>query len=275
MVLYLPEPPRLDTVKAVYEYYFSLCGDRIHLYRSTRGDDLPHEWNAEVRGQFEQEGLPELYKRRDWGYAFSDAKDLDSWLFAFHGYRPKSEPKTASFFRFDFDWQVDQKFLRSFAGRLAELTPFLSGFGGYYLQARMAFEYLEDSFDRIYAIAQRYWGVEAHNLDVTVDYMLEGYKSVNWLTFIGEPFQSRFPDAIATARTAATSVDETEHGLVLQAEPAPRLGDRNRGEDLPGYKAVARALKPVQITEHRALGGRRWTDDNTMDYLQRFTSDHF
>jgi hypothetical protein len=156
---------------------------------------------------------------------------------------------------------------------LSELTSFLSGFGGYYLQARMHFEYLEDSFDLIYAIAQRYWGIEAQNLDVTVDYMLEGYKCVNWLTFIGEPFLSQFSDAVAAAKTAANRVHETDYGVVLQAESVPTFGDRNRAADLPGYKAVARALEPLQITEHRAFGGRRWTDDNTIEYIRRFTSD--
>jgi hypothetical protein len=29
----------------------------------------------------------------------------------------------------------------------------------------------------------------------------------------------------------------------------------------------------LQITEHRAFGGRRWTDDNTMAYIRRLTAD--
>jgi hypothetical protein len=58
---------------------------------------------------------------------------------------------------------------------------------------------------------------------------------------------------------------------LFQAEEKPRLIDRNRQEPLGGYGAVAGVLLPLQVSKHDAFGGRLWTDENTMNYLRRFT----
>ena len=272
LVLYLEAPPPRNVVADVYGYYIGCSGNRITRYRPTTSGEMPRPWDATARASFETAELPNLYVKRNWGYVFSDALNIDSWLFMFHGYRPRSEPGKASFFRFDFDWQVDAGFLGAFAEGLIERTPFLSGFCGYYLQPRNKLRYLSQSFDRIFSIAQRYWGIEAHNLDITVDYMLQGYKCVNWLTFIGERFRSAEPQAVSAAEAAGSRSVRTAHGTLIEAQPLRAFGDRHLQEALPGYQAVAQALEPLQIQEHAAFGGNRWTDDNTIDYIKRWTS---
>ncbi len=271
LVLYLAQPPLLSVASDVYGHYMKRCGSRMKAYRSTAPGNLPQTWDAEERRTFESTKLPNLYTKLDWGYALSDDEDVDSWMFMFHGFRPKSEPGKASFFRFDFDWQADLDFLRQFTVEISELTPFLSGFCGYFLQGRADLHYLVESYDRIFPIAHRYWGIEAHNLDVTVDYVLEGFKCVNWLTLIGEGLAQKNPGAVAAAQGAGSFAHQSRHGTVIEAQPRPAFGDRHKQEVLPGYQQVARALEPLQIQEHAALGGDRWTDENTMDYIRRWS----
>ena len=73
----------------------------------------------------------------------------------------------------------------------------------------------------MYAICQRFWGVEAWNLEVAVGYVLDGFAGVNWLTLIGESLRSRAPEAVEEAKRAAVAYDETPHGVVLQAAERP------------------------------------------------------
>jgi hypothetical protein len=269
IVLYVPHPPNPATARLVYDYYLMHCGKRVRVYRSTAPGSQLKKWNQEAQRRFENQELPNIRQRDHWGYLFSDQEPKDSWLFMFHGYRPYSEPGKASFYRFDFDWQVDLTFLQDFAQGIIELVPCLSGFGGYYLQGRLAFE--KSSYNRMFALARRYWGVEAHNLDVTVNHMLEGYKCLNWLTIIGDQFRQKSPGAIEAAKQVAHSYHETPYATLLQAQAVPEFCDRHRQEVLDGYTALANALLPLQVTRHDPLGGDMWDEDNTMTYLRRFT----
>ena len=269
VVLYVEDPPNPDQARRVYDFYFGQCGDRIRTYCSTAPGSLPQAWDRSARKRFEDFKLKDLRKRRDWGYGFADGRKFDSWLFMFHGYRPYSEAGKASFFRFDFDWGVDLDFLRGFVEGLLSLVPCLSGFGGYYFQGSLS--HWEESYNRMFTLGMRYWGIEAHNLDVTVNSMLQGYKSVNWLTIIGETFRQGNPEAVRRAKNVAFAYKETPYAVLFQADAKPRFGDRNRQEVLPGYVALANALLPLQITEHDPLGGTLWTADNTIRYIRRFT----
>ena len=138
LVLYLEHAPGPAKARAVYDLYLSHCGDRVRVYRSTKVSSPLKKWDRDARHRFENEELPNLRQQDHWGYVFSDKELVDSWLFMFHGYRPASEPRKASFYRFDFDWQVDLTFILTFARQLVELVPCLSGFGGYYFQGRIA-----------------------------------------------------------------------------------------------------------------------------------------
>lgn len=269
LVLYLEDPPGPMQARRVYELYQKLCGDRIRNYCSTAPGSLPQPWNPGVRQRFESHELPDLRKRRHWGYGFDDGNQVDSWLFMFHGYRPHSEAGKASFYRFDFPWDVDLGLLRTFADDLISFVPCLSGFGGYYFQGSATD--LVASYDLIFAWAHRYWGIEAHNLDRTVAHMLDGYKCVNWLTIIGNKYRQAYPAAIDAAKKVAFASKETNYTILFQAESKPQFGDINRREVLTGYASVARALLPLQINEHQSLGGTKWTAENTIRYIRRFT----
>jgi len=120
----------------------------------------------------------------------------------------------------------------------------------------------------------RYWGCEVVDVELTAAEMMKGYKCVNWLTLIGEPFRSKFPEQLARARSDAYDSEESRHGLLLQSSERPLLGDRNRLANLDGYAKIAEALLPLQIKEHADFFGDLWTEENTLTWLRRFTESY-
>ena len=271
LVLYLEKPPSASEARFVYETYRDRFGDRIKRYRATTPGSLLMDWDAQARSDFEHRRLPDLRRRADWGYWFWDGKGTDSWQFVFHGFKPVSQAGTASFYRFEFDWAVAPDVLLGLAVELMGQLEFSSGYGGYSFHGRPSSMYHNLSYNRMFAWAHRYWGVEAQDLDVTVNHVLGGYKCVNWLTMIGEPLRREEPQAVKDASAAAFHSSENRHGVLLLAHSRPLLGDRNRGERLEGYARVAEALLPLQLDTHGAFSGTRWTDENTMAWMRRFT----
>jgi len=270
LVIYVNNPPGPKSARRVYDAYIDFCGDIFKIYKSTFPCAALKKWTPSTRYQFEQNILPELRKRKEWGYGFSDDKSQDSKLFMFHGFRPYQQPNLASFYRFEFDWQVNSDFLRGFAEHLSVEIPFLSGYGGYFLQGRPS-KYRADSYSRIWALVRRFWGCEVADIEVTAAQMKKGYKCVSWLTMIGEPFHAEFHQEIAKAKSVAYDLSESRFGILLQAAERPVLGDRNRNEDLEGYIEIAKALLPLQCSSHEPFGNNLWTEENTMAWLRRFT----
>ena len=274
LIVYVNGPPGPKSARKIYDFYLSYCGDRFKVYKATLPGSFLEEWTPDARQHFEQKLLPDLRVKAEWGYGFSDGKPRDSWLFMFHGFRPFQEPEMASFYRFEFDWQVSPAFLRGFAERLVQELSILSGYGGFFLQGRPGSEYDVASYDRIFALAMRYWGCEVVDVELTAEQMKKGYKCVNWLTIIGESFRSGFRTEMEKAKSVAYDYVESGFGTLLQATETPLLGDHNRLERMDGYVEVAKALLPLQITEHQSFGGNRWTDENTMAWIRRFTHPH-
>ncbi len=267
LVLYLDYAPGPKRARAVYDTYMARFGEHISVYQSTSWMGPPFKWNARSRMNFETRELPDIQKHADWGYAFSDGTLVDNHLFMFHGYKPVTEAGKASFFRFEWPWNYEPSEIGTFAAELAGTVPFLSGTGGYIVSVKPFDEY---GYNRMFALVRRYWGLEAWNLDLTVKYTLDGYKCPSWLTMIGKRLLKRIKrpidvEAIASYGTA------TAHGLVYQSRSRPEVIDRNRAEPYEGEQAIARALLPLQIKNHAPFGGTSWADNNTLEWLYRFS----
>lgn len=271
LVIFVENPPGPKSARMVYDTYLRHCGDIFKVYKSTFPYAMLDEWNNESKRNFEEEQLPNLRQYSDWGYGFSDNKAVDSWLFMFHGFRPFREPDCASFYRFEFDWQVEPRFLRKLTEDLINQVPLLSAYAGYFIQWRPSSNYELASLDRSFAYAMRDWGCEMVDVQLTAKEMKHGYKCVNWLTVIGEPLRAKSPTAVEHAKSVAYDHLETSSATLLQAAERPLLGDRNRLADLDGYVKIATALLPLQIKKHEGFGGDRWTDENTMKWIRRFT----
>ena len=267
LVLYLDYPPGPRRARAVYDAYMERFGSYIRVFQSTSWLGPPLEWSATARAEFEASHLPRLKSGVDWGYAFTDGCLVDHHLFMFHGYRPASEPGKASFFRFEWPWDFDSEEVALFAAELADLVPFLSGTGGFILSPR---PYDGDAHDRMFALAWRYWGLEAWNLDVTVNHALGGYKCPGWITLIGARLLQRSKGTV-NLEAVAPYATAKRHGTLYRSRPLPALIDRNRAEPYDGERVISLALLPLQIEEHAAFGGTRWTDDNTVEWLRRFS----
>jgi hypothetical protein len=252
----------------VFELYDIRFPGRIRRYVPTVPGSIPRKWTPQVAQQFRAQMLPDLRKGPVWGYGFDDGQPEDEYLFMFHGFRPVTEKGMASFFRFEFPWNVDQGEVRQFAADVASLVPFENGFAGFFLKPAID---RDASYDAMYAICQRFWGVEAWNLNVAAEYVLDGFAGVNWLTLIGESLRSRAPEAVEEGKRAAVAFYETQNGIILQAAPQAQLGDRNRQESMPGYASIAQALEPLQVTTFGSFGGEKWDEENSLSWLRRFT----
>jgi hypothetical protein len=270
LVFYLDRPPGPKRSRAVFDAYFSRFGGQIKRWASTApGEAELYDWTSGSEQMFKTQLLPGIRSGIHWGYAFDDGAELDGNLFMLHGYRPASEPGRASFFRFEFPWNVSHDAVRELAAAVADAVPFVSAVGGYFFKPTLD---EPDAYDEMYGICQRYWGVDAWNLDMMVYYVRDAYPSVNWLTLIGSTLQAREPDAIDAARRGAWATQDLTHGVLLQAAESPTLGDRNAADPMPGYFALASALEPLQLIELESFGGRRWDDSNSLEWVQRFTS---
>jgi hypothetical protein len=271
LILFVDSPPDPGTARRVYDLYLRTWGDRFRIYAPTTFGSLPRDWSPATRHRFETYELPDLRKHENWGYVFSDDQSTDSWSFMFHGYRPVSEKGKASFYRFEFDWQLAPERLLDFAQAMLQIINCVSGYGGFVFQGQPRGPYGRTSFDQMYELAWRYRGVEIQDLDVTVNHMLEGYKCPSWLTIIGERLSKLDPAVMPAAEAAAYQFVRAPGGIILLAGPGPVLGDHDRSEPLKGYEAIAQALEPIQVRQHGAFGGSRWTEENTMAWLRRFT----
>jgi hypothetical protein len=268
LIFYLDRPPGPKRARAVFDLYVAQHGSGIARWASTAaGETELRDWLPSSLNMFHTQLLPELRSGLHWGYGFDDGNEVDGHLFMFHGYRPASEPGRASFFRFEFPWSISPELVRDLAMRVADATPFRSAVGGYFFKPAID---EPAAYDEMYATCRRYWGVDAWNLDMMVHYVRDAYPSVNWLTLIGSDLAARNAEAVGAARSVAVDARDASYGVLLQAADLPALGDRNAAEAMPGYFALARALLPLQLVELESFGGRRWTDDNSLAWVQRF-----
>jgi hypothetical protein len=134
------------------------------------------------------------------------------------------------------------------AKQLCTLLPVLCGHVGYSLETS---PYYENQASRdAYPLMMRYRGVTIANDHATWPLHDEqGVEAVNWLTLVGARPLAKLGGA-AKLRAAlkgqrAISVVDVKGGVIIRAGDKPKLGDVNRGEDLPDYRAVYNALKSV------------------------------
>jgi len=149
---------------------------------------------------------------------------------------------------------------------------FLSGYAGYSLNIQHDYPSWMEG-DHIYTVSRKYLGIDIGKPLYFAGFMEHGVKPPNWLTMIGSDFlkklggkkklRSRLPEEVG--------IDDVEHGVVLQAGPAPRLGVVNRKERLPEYRAVWQSIREAAIPDevvgpYDGIGGT----ENTQQWLHRF-----
>jgi len=130
----------------------------------------------------------------------------------------------------------------------------------------------------VYALSRRFPGIEVDRPLVHLMYLSDGIKGVNWLTVLGPRWIEQM-GGVAALRTALPDpfvFREFDQGLIIQAGPAPEIGDCNQQLWPAFYPKLARLLKPIRIQQHGCFdyaGTHRFTPETTMEWLTRFDRD--
>jgi hypothetical protein len=145
----------------------------------------------------------------------------------------------------------------------------------FWAKAGFAIEYnryriIPERDQQISAWCARYECVDHRDLDVVATAVLRCVPSVNWLNIVKKDFLDH-----ATAINGngiARGEQLMKDGLYLfSAGDRPLLGDRNRNEDITGYRRVYAALRSAMCASPPVLAG--FDDDRLADWFQRFDED--
>ncbi len=129
---------------------------------------------------------------------------------------------------------------------------------------------------RLYGVAMRHPGVDLDNdwtLSMAAPHAIKG---VSWLTVLGRAAADLLGgvEALRAALPAPIAVHETKHAIVVEAGPAPRVGDVNRGDRLDEYRAVYAVVRDLhQPMVEAAIPfqmGRPDDPQRTEAWLRRF-----
>jgi hypothetical protein len=196
----------------------------------------------------------------------------DSWSFSCDRIHLRESGLHAAV-RATFPVDIDLDVPMRFALDVANTARFYSGHGG--LSFSFNPWHKPYAFDEIYARARRYWGVDIHDLNLTLPLMRNAIKGVNWLTMLGRGFSSE-PGMEASLAALGTGggvdVQPCSHGVVLRAGPLPLPGDSNRlHPGLQPYFDVAAALKSLYLDKHPDFVGEGFIKNgNTVGWIRRF-----
>ena len=118
-------------------------------------------------------------------------------------------------------------------------------------------------------------------VDVHMDHIERGtvkmgaVRTVNWLTYVDAALAEEAGGAAAIGSRLTDDVRQISapNGILLQAGERPGIGDINRGDRLPAYRAAHEALRPLVEKSLRQFGGFNLIGDDgsaTERWYRRF-----
>jgi hypothetical protein len=228
---------------------------------------------------------------KDW---LPDYPDGESWSFDFHG---GDTAKSASAFHirgfgsqytdhaglgylhisFPLLWfaEPSASTFPDYVLKLCQKIRPLSGYAGVgVLESHDG--YAQDKFQPVVReIAARFPGLEIEARVEHLLYLRAGIKGVNWLTILGD----RWLNELGGLDQLRAGLDESfgyypyEGGVILQAGPKPQIGDAQANRWPKHYVTLAKALKKIQIKDHRPFhfgGPGRMNQEASKAWLFRF-----
>lgn len=155
---------------------------------------------------------------------------------------------------------------------LAARAPFFFGYGGFSLSNSLVITTQQSNEIYLAPVAMRFHGVQVEEDTKTRLCCQDSIKGVDWLTLLAPSLVERVGgiSALRAQLGEAITAHELPNGLVIQAGPAPKLGDVNAGERLPLYRKVHRVLTPIRNLNHWPLGDRAFLQDETRRWMARF-----
>ncbi|HEX2091074.1 MAG TPA: type VI immunity family protein [Longimicrobiaceae bacterium] len=168
--------------------------------------------------------------------------------------------------------------------RLADTLQPFHGTGGLALSSPVTREWQQSAGPNLYAVLHRFPGLETGYAWEMAGALEERMGSVNWLTAVHHDLLALVGGAGALRGALDPDtfpVHDYGGGLVIQAGPAPQLGDREAGVGIPFYDTVAGLLKPARVefegyvVNHAVRPPGSEFDDDVMargqtEYLARF-----
>ncbi len=257
-----------------YREFLELCGHDLQWYGSETSSKYSKATPRLLQIPFRR--LPE---------ALGNGK-LWSWM-AYSGedYRDAGEVQFDTVVQSDIYHQSSFRAafpVRMFAGaperfvelvkRFAARLSFHFGYAGFSFSESQ--EIKRKQVNEVYLLpaAMRFSGVEVESHGSTCLCCTDTIKGVNWLTLLSSPFVEKLGGkrALDPLVEDGITLHDLPTGLLIQAGPAPELGDVNAGEHLPLYRKVHAALKPVRVVDHWLLGSRGFQQDDTRRWMRRF-----
>jgi hypothetical protein len=162
------------------------------------------------------------------------------------------------------------------ARELTRKLAFTSGYAGFSFNRAEESELETTGREQSAALSHRWRGIDVEDLATTLYAIRQGLKSAGWLTLVGRRLLQTLggEKALAKALPEEVTVHALPFGVLIQAGPRPLLGDVNRREDLPLYRAVGRVLAPVRSAAHPPYlykSAAEGEDDGwTAEWLARF-----
>ena len=162
--------------------------------------------------------------------------------------------------------------------RWAEQLPCLHGYAGLTINQSPDDADRQSNSTMLLQIAERFAGYEIDDCGGTALVARNAIKGVNWLTVLARPFVEQL-GGVAVLRSlfspAIRLYELKSGGAIIRAGLEPSQGDSAVGDLLPEYREVARALLPIRLTTHPALGPAEYESfgkPGTDQWLRRLDS---
>ena len=227
----------------------------------------------------EFEAVRQRIAERRWFFSkLWDGREIEdddgSWSLELHR-QHYEEAGWHGFIRMLFPVELPDETHIAIAREVIETVSFISGHGGY------VFAYASDrktpAFDRIFALARRFRGMDIEDLPVTLPHMRNALKPPCWLNMVGRdegPGADLWPQLHGLQAEGGVEVIVGRHGFLARLSKRPEPLDVNRqGLVPPGYLSYGAAIEPERLRDIDMLSGRRFSDDRgaTEEWLRRFS----
>ncbi|MFE8604362.1 type VI immunity family protein [Archangium violaceum] len=203
-------------------------------------------------------------------------------LFRLFGQDHANRPNDSGFLQIFFPWNLPETMgLEPLVNRIHQMLqhlPFHSGYLGYTLGTSTldtVRPYSSIIATKSYAAAQRYPGLEITKPHLENHQMKAVLRPPSWITFLSHPFLEKLggENELRNSLKGDFVFRPLEHGLSIQAGSEPRLGDRNRQEDVSQEQRIlARRLRPLQSDKPAGLFKEQAYED-TLSWMCRLAED--
>lgn len=160
---------------------------------------------------------------------------------------------------------------------LCTLLQFQSGYAGFSFECSK-YE-AEASHSHAWGLSMRHPGIDINrNVDDAIAVGQDGMKGVGWLTALNKSYLAQLGGLSRLRQELPREVEfiDLPYGAILQAGPAPSVGDLNKGDTLPLQRSIFKLVAPlVNVAARRSPSFNLATDyvERTEAWFMRLGND--